>query len=189
MVLAGFGVFAAGLTARTLLPPRTGQRTGRTARIAAVAIPCLLLTIVFLSALQCLPSSSQLDPGVPAFIGRICDLARDLPAWLGAFLPDYWETDLLAWLSPERLAWAVAMAAVGLLILELAAPRLQGDGPAPFDGVADSPGRLLRFAWLTTALTSVCLVAMPTLLVLGQVIVHIRIQIDEWMRGGWPSPF
>lgn len=189
MVLAGFGAFAAGLAARTLAPPATVQPPGRMARISAVAIPSLLLTVVLLSALQCLPSSTQLDAGVRAVIGRICDRAREVPAWVAGLLSDDGGMVVFAWLSPERLAWVVAIAAMGLFILELAAPRLPGEAMAPFDRMADSRGQLARFVWLATAMTTVCLVAMPTLLVLGQVIVHIRLHFDGWMRDGWPSPF
>jgi hypothetical protein len=189
MVLAGFGAFAAGLAARALAPPQVGPENRRMARIAAVATPSLLLMIVLLSALQCLPASSQLDPWLPAVVGRICDIAREIPTWLGGLMPDYGDTNLFAWFGPERLAWAMAMGAVGLLVLELAAAGAPGRGNAPFDTVCDSPGRAARFTWLTTALTAVCVVAMPTLLVIGQVIVHIRLHIDNWMRDGWPSPF
>jgi hypothetical protein len=59
----------------------------------------------------------------------------------------------------------------------------------PFDLVAGSPGRLVRFAWLTLGLTVVCLAALPTLIVLGQVILHIRLGISTWTVSGWPSPF
>jgi hypothetical protein len=59
----------------------------------------------------------------------------------------------------------------------------------PFDLVAGSPGRLVRFIWLTAALTVVCLAAVPTLIVSGQVIVHIRCLISNWSTCGWPSPF
>ena len=48
---------------------------------------------------------------------------------------------------------------------------------------------MIRFLWLTAAVTAVCLVAMPTLIVLGQMIVHIGIHLDDWTAHGWPSPF
>jgi hypothetical protein len=38
-------------------------------------------------------------------------------------------------------------------------------------------------------LTTVCLVAVPTLMVLGQALAHIRYRINDWTTLGWPSPF
>jgi hypothetical protein len=189
MVLAGFGVFAAGLAARTLVPPASDGGPRWRARLSAVAVPLVLLTIVLVSALRYLPSSTQLDPTVPALVGRICDLAREVPVWLESMVPDSGELDFAAWLDPERLAWMLAVTAVALLVLELAISGPAQDRPAPFDAVAESRGRLARFLWLTAALTAVCLVALPTLTVLGQAIVHIRFRIDNWMADGWPSPF
>jgi hypothetical protein len=54
---------------------------------------------------------------------------------------------------------------------------------------ADSPARLARFNWLVASLTTACLVAVPTLMVLGQALVHINWRIDDWSTVGWPSPF
>ena len=147
------------------------------------------MTIVLVSALRYLPSSTQLDPTVPAIVGRICDLAREIPARLVSMVPDSVDLDFAKWLDPERLAWIFAVTAVALLVLELATSGPAQDRPVPFDAVAESRGRLARFLWLTAALTAVCLVALPTLTVLGQAIVHIRVRIDNWMAVGWPSPF
>ena len=110
-----------------------------------------------------------------------CDVAREVPAWLVEPGARFRQRQLRRWLEPERLAWILATTAVGLLVVELAVSRADRDQPAPFDAVAESPGRLARFLWLTLALTVVCLVAVPTLIVLGQVIVHIRFGIGNWI--------
>ena len=55
--------------------------------------------------------------------------------------------------------------------------------------MAESPARLARFFWLVASLTTACLVAVPTLMVLGQALAHIRFRIDDWLTLGWPSPF
>ena len=148
-----------------------------------------LLSVVVVAALQCVPSSTQLDPAVPSIVGTACDVAREVPAWLWSLVPDSGNVNFAAWLEPERLAWILAMTAVGVFVVELAVSRADRDQPVPFDAVAQSPERLARFLWLTLALTTVCLVAVPTLIVLGQVIAHIRFSIDNWMVYGWPSPF
>jgi hypothetical protein len=87
------------------------------------------------------------------------------------------------------LAWTLSMAVVALFILELSLARAGRPQPVPFDAVAQSPGRRARFLWLTAALTTVCLAALPTLAVLSQAIIDIRFHIDRWMTFGWPSPF
>src|SRR5262249_48695468 len=147
---------------------------------SAVAVPLVLLTIVLVSALRYMPSSTQLDPTVPAIVGRICDLAREVPAWLDGLIPDSIGIGLGAWLDPKRLTWMLATTAMAIVVLELAISGPAQDRPAPFDTVAESRVRLARFLWLTAALTAVCLVALPTLTVLGQAIVHIRIRMDNW---------
>ena len=103
--------------------------------------------------------------------------------------PDSVETDLSAWLSPRRLAWPLSTTILALFLIELSGSRTAGSQPAPFDAVAESPARLARFFWLVASLTTVCLVAMPTLMVLGQALAHIRYRINDWTTLGWPSPF
>jgi hypothetical protein len=154
-----------------------------------VVVTLLLMAVIVVSALECLPPSAQLDPAVPWIVGRACDLGREVPAWVRSLIPDSGRMNLDPWIEPERLAWTLAIAVVAWLLLELATDRTREDRPAPFDAMAESPGRLARFLWLTTALTAVCLVALPTLIVLSQVMVHIRCMIDDWMANGWPSPF
>ena len=103
--------------------------------------------------------------------------------------PDLSESDLSAWLSPRQLAWPLSTTILALFLIELSGSRMEGSQPAPFDAVAESSARLARFFWLVAALTTVCLVAVPTLMVLGQALAHIRYRIDDWSTLGWPSPF
>jgi hypothetical protein len=147
-----------------------------------------MIVIILLSAMQALPSSTQIDPAVPAIVGRVCDLIRDLPAWLSSMFPDSGETNPSAWLKPERLVWTLSTTILALFLIELSGSMV-GSQPAPFDGVAESPARLARFFWLVASLTTTCLVAKPTLMVLGQALVHIRWRIDDGSTLGSPSPF
>jgi hypothetical protein len=187
MVLSGFLIFSAGMAARTLVPS-SGERPRWLRRLSAV-VPLGLIVIVLASTLSQLPSSAQLDPEVPPIIGRLYDSIGAFNVWLWSGLPDPILAEVSTWLEPERLAWTLAMMLVAAFVLELAFPRLVGDQRAPFDAITESPGRMVRFLWLTTALTAICLVAVPTLLVLGQVFVHIRYSIDNWSVQGWPAPF
>jgi hypothetical protein len=147
------------------------------------------LAIVSLTALNHLPAAAQIEPGLPPIVVRAYDLIGRVKAGLWSWLPDAFVIQALEWLQPDRLAWAFAMAIVTLLVVELTLHRAAREQPAPFDAVAESPGRLSRFLWLTTALTTLCVAALPTLAVLGQVIIHIRLMHDQWDRDGWPSPF
>ena len=188
MVLCAFSVFAAGLSARALVPV-LGQEPPSWLRRLSGLVPAGMIVIFLLSAMQTLPSSTQLDPDLPAIVGRVCDLIRDLLAWFWSLFPDSVETDLSYWLKPGPLAWTLSMTILASFILELSGSRMAGCQPAPFDAVAGSPARLVRFFWLVAALTTVCLVAMPTLLVLGQALAHIRYRIADWSTLDWPSPF
>jgi hypothetical protein len=187
MVIGAFCVFAAGMSARALVP-RLGQDPPRWLRRLSGLVPAGMVVIILLSAMQAVPSSTQIAPELPAIVGRVCDFIQALPARLGSMFPGSGETDLSAWLRPGRLAWTLSMAILALFVLELSGSRVTASQPAPFDAVAGSPARLVRFLWLVAALTTVCLVAIPTLLVLGQALAHIRYRVADWSSSGWPSP-
>jgi hypothetical protein len=188
MVLCGFGVLTAGLAARALVPPRSHEAPRWLRRLSRL-LPAGMIVIILLWAMQAVPSSTQIDPYLPAIVGRVCDLIRDLPTWLCRMFPDLSESDLSAWLSPGRLAWTLSTTILALFLIELSGSRMEGSQPAPFDAVAESPARLARFFWLVASLTTACLVAVPTLMVLGQALAHIRYRIGDWSTLGWPSPF
>jgi hypothetical protein len=188
MVVGGFGVLAAGLAARALVPPPSHEAPRWLRRLSRI-LPAGMIVIIFLSAMQALPYSTQIEPDVLTIVGRVCDFIRDLPSRLLDVFPHSGETDLSAWLRPGRLVWTLSTTILALFLIELSGSRTDGSQPAPFDAVAESPARLARFFWLVAALTTVCLVAVPTLLVLGQALAHIRYRIDDWSTLGWPSPF
>jgi hypothetical protein len=41
-------------------------------------------------------------------------------------------------------------------------------------------------AWLTAALTLVCVVALPILVVFGQFVVNLELNLGDWLQTGWP---
>jgi len=72
-----------------------------------------------------------------------------------------------------------------LLLVELAI-RPAAAVVAPFDRLAFEPATARRFIWLVSGLVVRCLAALPTLLVAGQSLVHLRFFAgDLWIRG-WP---
>ena len=188
MVIGGFGVLAAGLAARALVPPPSDEAPRWLRRLSRL-LAAGMIAIILLSAMQSMPSSTQIDPDLPAIVGRVCDLIRDLPAWLCRLFPDSIEMELSAWLSPGRLVWPLSTTILALFLIELSGSRMEGSQPVPFDSMAESPARLARFLWLVVAFTTACLVAVPTLMVLGQALAHIRYRIGDWSTLGWPSPF
>ena len=185
-VLAGFGILAAGLAARAVVPRPTGGRPGWLQWLSFV-FPLGILGIILASAMTGLPSA-EIDPDLrwifglrPAGIGEALSRFWDL-------LPDPLVIFLQDWLAPTHLVWILSAAGLAIFLTELAF-RPPGSRTAPFDLVADEPGRLVRFLWLAAALTVLCVAAVPTLIVVGQVILHIRLCISNWTVDGWPSPF
>ncbi len=187
IMLIGFGTFAAGLAARSVVPRPPWEKPRWLRRLSNV-LPLGMMVIVVASALKCLPSSRALDPETPAIFVRLLDGVEAAGLWFWGLFPDPLGDDILAWLSLERLLWILPMAGLAFFLIELALRPPAFRTPL-FDQVASSPGRLVRFAWLTLGLTVVCLAALPTLIVLGQVILHIRLGISTWTVHGWPSPF
>jgi branched-subunit amino acid transport protein AzlD len=187
IVFIGFGTFAAGLAARTVVPRPAWEKPRWLRRLANV-LPLGLMGIVVSSALKCLPSSMAIDPALPPMFAELLDGIDQAGVWFWGIFPAPLADGVQAWLDPGRLFWILTMVGLALFLSELALrpPALR---IPPFDLVGCSPGRLVRFAWLTLSLTVVCLAALPTLIVLGQVILHLRLGIITWTASGWPSPF
>ncbi len=187
IMLIGFGTFAAGLAARAVVPRPPCERSPWSRRLSNVLLLGMMVILVS-SALRCLPSSQAIDTQLPPIFARLLEGVEAAGVWFLGLFPYSLGDGILAWLSPERLLWILPMAGLALFLIELAL-RPPAFRTPPFDQVAGSPGRLVRFIWLTVALTVVCLAAVPTLIVLGQVILHIRLGISTWTVRGWPSPF
>ena len=147
IMLIGFGTFAAGLAARAVVPrpPREESRWSR--RLSNVLLLGMMVIVVS-SALRCLPSSQAIDPETPAILVRLLDGVEAAGIWFMGLFSDSVGDEILAWLSPERLLWILPMAGLALFLIELAL-RPPAFRTPPFDQVAGSPGRLVRFIWLS----------------------------------------
>jgi hypothetical protein len=130
-----------------------------------------------------LPSSIAMGSGAPRTFVVSMETLSNAHWWLKAHMPDPIVEALTPWLNVEPLAWTLALACLAVLMLELA---LEPAGAAaPFDSIAESPRLALRAAWLALALTVVCLVALPTFLISGQVLLHIRVNAEDLAGSGW----
>ena len=174
--LVGFGILAAGLSARAVVPRPTGERPRWLRRLAYV-LPLGMLGIGLLYLLADLPIGAETDQELPPIVGRLLTRAGEGVQSFWDLLPDDVVAFLHSWLGLDGLLFFLTAAALVFFLTELAF-RPTAVMTVPFDQVAGEPGRLVRFIWLTTALTVVCLAAIPTLIVMGQVILHIRLWIS-----------
>ncbi len=85
MLLCGFGLFAAGLAARSIGGHPARERPQWLVRLATL-LKLMTLSLVLFSALRYLPSSSQFDTDVPPFVGRLVDTVGGihLRLWRGS---------------------------------------------------------------------------------------------------------
>ncbi len=97
--------------------------------------------------------------------------------------PDSFTTTALGLLAIENLLWTSLILTTMCFVLELLIrDNLQLN--SPFDRLAESPERAGRFAWLLAGFVVMCLSALPTLIVAGQVLVLVR-EVAANMRNGW----
>jgi hypothetical protein len=136
--------------------------------------------------LSVLPESAHLEPYLPRFVVLAV-------AGIKAAVYGFWErlSDPLSTVSTQvlqidNLLWTALLATTMCMAVELS---LRGHSliPSPFDQVAESPQRFRWFVWLVLAFTVLCLAALPTLIVAGQSLFHLRIMADQMARFGWPS--
>jgi hypothetical protein len=182
--VGGFGLFALGLAARAVTPR---QATGRPAwvRWLSTFIRNGLLLVCWLSAVKELPLSSQLPPAIPTWIGRMIDMIGRAHVWVWSFLPYQVAMILNYCMDSVRLPWILTAIFVSVVVFELTI-RKPAMHAAPFDAVFNSARWATEVAWLTVALALVCVVALPILIVLGQLIVHVQLNLEDWVKLGWP---
>jgi hypothetical protein len=59
-------------------------------------------------------------------------------------------------------------------------------GAAPFDKIVARRSSASQLLWLALGLTTVCLAALPALVIAGQVIYHLRLNAENFSVHGWP---
>ena len=173
MILGGFGFFAMGLAARTLVPPASRDRPRRLTWFS----PCLrygVLGLLVLSTLKSFPSAAQLEPTIPSRLTVAIDIVQQLNARIWSLLPDPFVAGLFQWLAMDQLLWTLMTLGLVAFVVELAV-RPKGTAISPFDALAGSRSLVFRASWLVAALVVLCLAALPTLIVAGQVLMNLRL--------------
>jgi hypothetical protein len=126
-----------------------------------------------------------LNPAIPPFVGRVLNVLGRGQAWVWGLLRNPLVAVLNYCLETNTLKWIIGVIFVLGLVVELTISRTKAR-VAPFDAAFASRRSAIEVAWLTVALTVVCLVALPVLLVSGQVVLHIHINLEDWFSNGWP---
>jgi hypothetical protein len=184
LTVSGFGLFALGMAAGTLVPCKATDKPAWLRRLSALFRYGLLL-LVLLAAMKNLPGSSQLPPAVPASVGRLIDTIGRGQAWAWGLLPYSVVVVLKYCLEFDQLRWILTAVFVGIVFVELAITKATTCA-APFDAAFCTARSAMEVAWLTVALALVCLVALPILVVLGQAVMNAQLNLEDWLRIGWP---
>jgi hypothetical protein len=180
----GFALFAMGLAARSLDHRPTWERPRWVTELLVLgryAVPILML----ISALFCIPSASELEPYAHPVLTEVVGNAEQGIMWVCERIPLNLTIAVKACLDPANLVWAIVSAAVVFLVAELAV-RPPSARTAPFDRALATGDGLLRFLWLGGALLSLCIVALPVLLIAGQVIYHLKLNATDMAQQLWP---
>jgi hypothetical protein len=181
-IIGGVGAFAMGLSAWTIVP-----RSSRAGPARLVWVSRLfrygLMAVLLLSALKHLPASMQMPPGIPPFIGWAIDVVGQAQAQAWSLLPHPVVVALTYCLEPDQLRWLIALVFVSPLVIELVVRRT-ADQEAPFDVAFRTTCSVMQFTWLTVAFVVVCIVTLPTLIVASQAVLHIRLNLADWVRLG-----
>jgi hypothetical protein len=183
MIVCGFGLFAAGLAARSIGGRPARERPRWLLRLATL-LQLVILSLILFSVLKYVPSSTQFDPGFPPLVGRLVDGVGSINARLWGWFPDSMVGEVQQWLAPDRLVWILTILGLTMFVFEIGlVPK--SPSPPPFDVATDSRAQAVRFLWLTV----VCLAAVPILIVSGQTLVHIQLRGADWPVFGWPRVF
>jgi hypothetical protein len=184
LIVGGFGLFALGMAARAVVAQQATEKPAWLRWFSAFFRYGLLVAI-WLSAMKNLPLSSQLTPALPTSVGQVIDTICRGQAWIWGLFPYPILAVLNYCLESDQLQWILAAIFVGIVALELTIIK-RTNLVAPFDAVGGSARSAIEVAWLTIALTLVCVVALPILVVLGQFVVNAQVNFEDWLKTGWP---
>jgi hypothetical protein len=184
MIVCCFALFGAGMAARAISGPPGGQLSPRVGRLSVLARTAIVGILLF-AVLNSLPDPAALEPHVPRPVIWALGSIRGVLNYFWDRLPDPIATGALGMLAIENFMWTSLILALMCFVIEL---LLCGkpDLSSPFDRLAQSPGAASQFTWLVTGFVVLCLAALPTLLVLGQAVLHVRMHAGQLMTLGWP---
>jgi hypothetical protein len=100
-------------------------------------------------------------------------------------MPDSFTVGALGMLAIDNFIWTSLILAIVCFMIELLL-RGKPDLTSPFDKLAESPAAATQFIWLVAGFVVFCLAALPTLIVLGQAVLHVRMHAEQLMSLGWP---
>jgi hypothetical protein len=185
VMIGGFGLLALGMAARAV-DTRPALAKPPWLRWLSACFRYGLLFVVFLTAMRALPSSTTMNSLVPASVGRAFDAVVRGQTWAWGLLP--YPVLLVSnyCLQAEQLRWIVAAMFVAIVAVELTLTKAPTQS-APFDRAFASARSSIEIAWLTVGLTLVCLVALPPAVVLGQFFVNLQLNLEDWVKMGWPQ--
>ena len=174
MLIGGFGLFAAGMAARSMVGLPVRERPQWLVRLS-VLLRLSILGSYCSPRSKNLPSSTQLEPGLPPLVGRVLDGLGGINVRLWGWVPDPIKEDVQQWFAPDQLIWILTLLGLTMLVIEVVLMS-NTQQTSPFDAVAESPAQAVRFLWLTVGLTVVCLAAVPIFIVGGQTLLHLQLR-------------
>ena len=133
-----------------------------------------------------MPDSARVAPYAPRFFTSTVAFFHGGMSSFWDRLPDSFTATMLRTFSIENILWISLILAVLCFVIELLI-RDKSTLSSPFDRIAESPERVRRFFWLVSGFVVVCLAALPTLIVTGQVLVLLRLVGVEMFGEHWAN--
>jgi hypothetical protein len=185
MIVCCFGLFGAGLAARAIAGVPSQKPSLWIARISVFYRLSTVGVIVF-AVLKVLPDPLLLQPYLPSFAIASIEVIQAGVAHFWQQFPDWFTEGALRMLAFENLFWTMLILATICFVIELLV-RDRSPFTTPFDRLAESAARARGFVWLVFGFVVVCLAAIPTLIVLSQVLLLLRHVGGEMMSHGWAN--
>jgi hypothetical protein len=183
MIVCGFGLFGAGMAARSVCPRQSGEKPHWMVRFSTI-IRGIVLVLAVLWFLINAPGAPTLDPDIPRVFGLVNMVLSTISRMWGLF-PDAFVAGLFSAFTLANVLWITIGLGLLLLLVELAI-RPAGTVDAPFDRLVLDRAIAGRFAWLVAGLVVVALAALPTFFVAGMALLHLRMFGGTFWVYGWP---